>query len=389
VTKRILFVDDEFNVLAAIKRQLQKRFEIEIAKGSQDALSRLKDAQRYAVVVSDLKMPGVDGISLLARVRAIAPDVVRIILTGQVEVQAALSAINEAGVFRFLTKPCDADVLGKALDAALEVHGTTASARETAAQTAPEGVALFTEILQLVNRPALAKGERLRAYARHIGRALGLEGGTVYEAAALLSHLGCVAVRPETVEKLEAAQPVTPEEYVAFQGHPEVGGRLLAHLPLLAPLAAIVAAQRSFAHPVGPTGDIVTIGSQLLRVVTAFDSMLVSGMPTAEIFERLALDPAAYPPVMVDALARLNADTPSVGWVIGVGDIKPGMIFAEEVRSRSGALLASRTQEATALIIARIVEFAHDEGVVEPIRVRVPMGHAGLHGRAGAPGQGA
>ena len=152
MTKRILFVDDEFNVLAAIKRRLHKRFQIEMAKGGQDAVSRLNSPGRYAVIVADLRMPTVDGFTLLARARELAPNVVRVMLTGQADLASAMRAVNEVGVFRFLLKPADVDVLEAALDD--RSHGSLAE------QIAP----LLAPVLQQV----LGRGQAAQPQTAHL-----------------------------------------------------------------------------------------------------------------------------------------------------------------------------------------------------------------------------
>ena len=80
--KRILFVDDEINILEGYRRQLKKLFEIEIAQSGEQGLETLARSGPYAVIVSDFRMPGMNGIEFLARVREEAPDTVRMMLTG-------------------------------------------------------------------------------------------------------------------------------------------------------------------------------------------------------------------------------------------------------------------------------------------------------------------
>ncbi len=80
---KILFVDDDPNILAAFQRQLRKYFQIYTAQGGEQGLSTLSGRDPFSVVVSDLRMPGLDGIQFLSRVRQIAPDSVRIMLTGK------------------------------------------------------------------------------------------------------------------------------------------------------------------------------------------------------------------------------------------------------------------------------------------------------------------
>lgn len=97
---KVLFVDDDPNILAAYQRQLRKRYQIDTALAGDRGLKAVAKTGPYAVVVSDLKMPGMNGIQFLSRVREMAPDTVRIMLTGFAEVQTAIDAVNEGNIFR-------------------------------------------------------------------------------------------------------------------------------------------------------------------------------------------------------------------------------------------------------------------------------------------------
>lgn len=103
--RRILFVDDDPNFLASLKRQLYKQIDVELAFSGDEAIERITADQGFDLVICDQKMPGLDGVDTLARIRDIAPGILRIILTGRIEHQAAVDAINDAGVVRYLNKP--------------------------------------------------------------------------------------------------------------------------------------------------------------------------------------------------------------------------------------------------------------------------------------------
>ena len=106
MTTRILCVDDDSNILLGYQRALRKQFQIEVALGGEEGLAAVRNQGPYAVIVADMRMPGMDGVELLAKVREIAPDTVRMMLTGNADQQTALEAVNQGHIFRFMTKPC-------------------------------------------------------------------------------------------------------------------------------------------------------------------------------------------------------------------------------------------------------------------------------------------
>lgn len=122
MTNKILFVDDDPNVLHALARQHGRRFDIQTALGCENGIVALKNDGPFAVVISDLRMPGLDGIRFLSLVRQVSPNTVRIMLTGQGDPQSEMEALNEGKVFQFLTKPCPPEKLAQALEAALEQY---------------------------------------------------------------------------------------------------------------------------------------------------------------------------------------------------------------------------------------------------------------------------
>ena len=185
VAPRLLLVDDEPEVLAALRVGLRRYgFEIMTAISGEEAL-QLVDDHGFDVVVSDEQMPGMSGSSLLAAIRLRSPSTVRIVLTGQASLDATMAAINEASVFRFLTKPCSAAELAGCIESGL-AHRTVDPEHERVADTVTfsdatsqaevwyqplfdaSGDAAAHEALIRPNHPALAGPDQLIGAARTI-----------------------------------------------------------------------------------------------------------------------------------------------------------------------------------------------------------------------------
>ena len=122
MSDKILFVDDEPEVLASLKALLRKEYSIDTASSPREAIEIMKDSEPYSIVVSDLRMPEMDGVRFLIKVRALSPDTIRIMLTGHADVDAALAAVNEGHIFRFLEKPTNKKTLTNTLDAGLHQY---------------------------------------------------------------------------------------------------------------------------------------------------------------------------------------------------------------------------------------------------------------------------
>ncbi len=115
---RVLCVDDEPNLLAGLVHTLRRRFDVTTAGTGAEAMQALAEKPPFQVIVSDLRMPAMDGIELFRRAREEAPDAVRVLLTGHATLEAAVGAVNEGHVFRFLLKPCPPEQLVGAIEEA-------------------------------------------------------------------------------------------------------------------------------------------------------------------------------------------------------------------------------------------------------------------------------
>jgi DNA-binding NtrC family response regulator len=119
MSEQIIFVDDEPAVLEGYERLLRQDFQIETAPSAAEALTKLSTSGPYAVIVADMRMPEMDGAQLLSKVMVKFPEVIRIMLTGSLDIQTAVRAVNEGNIFRFITKPCEKEALLGTLNAAL------------------------------------------------------------------------------------------------------------------------------------------------------------------------------------------------------------------------------------------------------------------------------
>jgi DNA-binding NtrC family response regulator len=122
VTEQILFVDDEKSVLDGIERLLHGEFNINKALDATQGLASIQLFGPYAIVVSDMRIPGINGARFLARVHQLSPNTVTMLLTGYRDLDAAIVALNEGHIFRYLKKPCKKEDLVKAINLGLEQY---------------------------------------------------------------------------------------------------------------------------------------------------------------------------------------------------------------------------------------------------------------------------
>ena len=280
---RTLFVDDEPHVLSALRRQLCNLFDIDTAACGEEGLEVVTSRGPFAVVVSDYRMPGMNGVTFLSKVRDVSPDTVRVVLTGHADMEAAIAAVNEGNVFRFLTKPCPAFNLIRVLQACVAQHHLQISERELLEQTLSGAVAMLTEVLGLVSPDAFGRATRTKDCVVHVATTLRLPASWQYEMAALLAQIGLISLTPDTLTRALGGLTLSHAEREAVAAHPRVASSLIAHIPRLDLVAQMIARQFDAlpAAPASVEGLVAeapaTIGARLLQLATALDDRLMQG----------------------------------------------------------------------------------------------------------------
>ena len=364
MSDKILFVDDEPAVLDGYRRTLYKDFQIETASSGNEALELIKNTGPYSVVVSDMRMPGMDGVALLSQVRRISPDTVRIVLTGYADFQSAMSAVNDGEVFRFLTKPCENLILKKALTGCLEQHRLVTAEKELLEKTLVGCVEALVDVLSLANPAAFSKAVRIKRYVQSLVAEMQLSSSWQYEMAAMLSQLGCVTLPPKIIEMERHGEQLTSGQQKAFDMHPAIAGVLLKKIPRLQDVAWMVAQQRTkLEDSVTSVSKELAIGAEILRVAVEFDDMKAKGMGDSEARERLRAS-SKLTPRALDSLKCVKPGSEGFDLrTIPISGLAAGMVLQEDVATNVGVLIAARGQELTYSLIVCLNNF-HRQGEI-------------------------
>jgi response regulator RpfG family c-di-GMP phosphodiesterase len=375
MSEKILCVDDEPHVLQAYERALRKQFAIETALGGEQALDAVQQRGPYAVVVADMRMPGMNGVQLLARIKALAPDTVRMMLTGNADQQTALEAVNEGQIFRFMTKPCPPETFAKVLQAGIEQYRLITAERELLSKTLCGSVRVLTDVLSVINPAAFGRASRLRRLVRQLCDEMKIEAAWQIEIAAMLSQIGCVSVPEEILAKAYQGKELTPEEQDAFESHPKVARKLLANIPRMEQIAEIVAYQEKYFDGGGFPADSVRgqdipLGSRLLKVAIDWDMLQSAGLGPEMAMAKLVERGSQYDPEVLAAMRRAMgvSEIPRVRQ-LQVSELVDGMILADDVKSMRGTTLCAKGQEITPAIRFRLKNYVINVGLARPISV--------------------
>jgi response regulator RpfG family c-di-GMP phosphodiesterase len=378
MSQRILLVDDDLNILQGYKRQLRKRFQVETAPGGKEGLETLVKGGPFAVIVSDMQMPKMNGIQFLNRASQIAPDSVRMMLTGNADQKTAMDGVNDGHIFRFLTKPCSLEAFTKALEVGIEQYRLITAERDLLSTTLSGSVSVLTDILSLVNPVAFGHTTSVRRLVRQICQEMQVDNAWEIEIGATLSQVGCITIPESTLAKLSSGAPVSADELRTYQGHPQVGCDLISKIPRLKGAAEIIAYQQKCFDGSGvpndrKTGDEIPFGARVLKLAIDANQLISAGKSAETALAVIHDRQGRYDPRLIDALTRVLA-TDYVASSVTINDLAEGMVLDDHVVSKDGGVLIARGMEVTMSMRERLKKFSESaKGVQEPIRVRCPV----------------
>ncbi|WP_180124750.1 HD domain-containing phosphohydrolase [Rhodoferax sp. BLA1] len=425
----ILCVDDEPSILSALRRLFRTHgFQVLAAESGQAGLDILA-LESVDLVISDMRMPQMDGVVFLEHVRARKPDVPRLLLTGYADVASIVGAINRGEIYRYIAKPWDdndivltvrdalersalvkekkrleALVLAKnaeltTINASLElrVEARTAELKQSnlALNTANDklknnfltSIKMFTALIELRDNKLAGHTRRVADISRKLAVALELDNKQTQEifVAGLLHAIGKVGFDDELLQTPVAN--MTPRQLEVYRKHPARAEQLLMPLVELKSPVEIIGAQLErfdgSGYPQGTQGRQIAMGARILAVASAYDSWLIGVMEPRQFSQQEAraaihqrsgrhFDPKVvevfldiYRDFSLDALPSNVACTKSMK----SHELLPGMVLCRDLTSPAGLLLLTAGHVLDESVIEKIVSFERSSAVKLTITV--------------------
>lgn len=387
---RVLFVDDNQSILAALRRNLRKRFEIETAESGEEGLRILGEGRPFAAVVSDMKMHGMSGIEFLERAANLVPRCVRVMLTGNADQQTAIDAVNRGKVSKILCKPCSVEELARCLDSAIieceQGQGAGGMLEKVEGDmlenTVGGCVKLLCDVLGMVAPFALGRGQRLQACLLPVARMAGI--GPLWElrVASLLSSIGYTSVPDSLIRKIGEGDALTDRERKIVRDIPMIGYELIAAVPKLENVAKMVKYQRKRFDGGGfPedsfSGNDIPAGSRLLKIIEDRLELEKDGIVKLAAYSAMSARVGHYDTQLLDLCFKcfpsfLGTTISSKKAVLklGLGSLKPGQIIVSDITTSEGLLLVESGNQLTTATLQRIRNYATLEQVSGPFFVQ-------------------
>lgn len=299
-TARIMVVDDQADVLMVVARVLEKAgYTVSRANGGEACLEQFKQSEvSYDLLVTDLSMPGMDGLQLLKRVRHLSPGTAGIVLTGYATIESAVSSF-QSGVRAFLRKPVDRTELLGAVENALVVQklenenrnyrdhlermvmAKSSELRKALAETREAfdfAVDGFASLVDIRERSAGRHVLRVQAMSLILGKKLGFSSRQLERLArgAVLHDIGKVAVPDRVLLKPGA---LDEEEWRIMRNHVRIGYDILRRAPWLEDVAETILCHHErydgSGYPRGLKGDAICLEARVFAVADSYDAMRV------------------------------------------------------------------------------------------------------------------
>jgi len=407
----LLCVDDEPNILSALRRSLRtEHWRVLTANSGAEALETLAH-ENVDLVISDMRMPEMDGARLLEQVSQRWPASIRILLTGHADMNATVAAINRGRIFRYLNKPWDDEELRATVRQGLDLlalerekqrlevltqqqnaqlqDANVLLERRVEARTADLSLAndklkrnyltsikVFSGLLELREARLAGHGRRVADMARKLALAMGCADDAAQQifVAGLLHDIGLIGV-PDTLLAKTAAR-YTPQEIALFHRHAAIGEQALMPLEEMQSVAAVIRAHHERfdgqGFPDKRAGNDIPLGARILAIVDTFDDLqnghlVETPLTTQEARTMLRHSRGTqFDPEVLDVFLHITEPErpkpPTAAIQMTTDQLEPDMVLAKDLVSTTGVLMLTAGQSVNALLIRRIREFELREG---------------------------
>lgn len=373
---KVLFVDDEPQVVSSFLSVLKIHYDISTSDNPIEAISIVNNNGPFAVVVSDYRMPKMNGVDLLSEIKKIEKNTTRMLLTGYSDFQAVVQAINNGNIYRYLTKPIVIEQLINNIDDGVRQYNLLKSEKELLEKTLKGSIKLLMDLLSVSNAKSFVRVSRVKNIVKRLASKLNYEPLWEAEIAVMLSEIGLVGVPFEIVDKKERRMPLTPEELQLYNNYPKIGADLIKNIPRLENVAIAIEYQ-SISNYIDFNEEELEknkplLLSQLIIIAKLYDKISDAGLSHSDaidfLYKRRNFSPFIIKLLEIEFDDQDKARSANIESVF-IEDLKEDMILAEDIVDNFGMILYAKGKELSDMIILRLKSMAKNRKIVQPIKV--------------------
>jgi CheY-like chemotaxis protein len=373
IPEKILFVDDEPDVLSSFKRQFRKKADISTASSGQEALDLMDSEGEFAVIISDMRMPSMDGAEFLEKAKKKSPNTIRILLTGQTDQNSAIAAINKGQIFSFLSKPCPQGVLQETLKSAIRQYRLINSEKDLLQNTVKGSIELLSELLAIVKPHVFSNFNRIKKYIRHMANELGEVDTWDFEVAGMLYGLGYLTLPEELIAKaMNHYSELSYHEKILLQDIPLISSEMINHIPRLENIAEMVKLSNRVNHSIHEDTETVRgrilRGADMLKIAIKFDKILESGHNLTSAINLLQQDHELNSEI-IGKLSNIQVGHEDDALTVNLDNLLPGMVLLEDMITDNQSTLLAKGTELTEALLVRIRLYTQNQKMSRPIKI--------------------
>lgn len=343
MNNKILCVDDEESILRGFQLNLRKDFELHLASNGVEGLEVFDREGGFALVLSDMRMPQMNGATMLSEIKEKDPEVVTVLLTGHTDFESAMAAVNEGSIFRMLSKPCPPEMLIKVLNDGLAQHDLITSKRILLDQTLRGAVDALAQSLSTAKPLFFGRAQRVRRIANELAETMKIPDAWRVDIASTFSQLAYISIPEALVEDVYHKRELAHEVRQMVKQLPNDTQLLIEKIPGLEEVGEILGkltVQHRFEED-DKTG--LRKAASILRVALDFDYYEEQGHDRSLIVQTLKSKKELYDPEVTDCLSQLLvvAEQQFKLEEIPIRKLDIGMRLAQELRLEDGFLVAS------------------------------------------------
>ena len=343
MNNKILCVDDEESILRGFQLNLRKDFELHLASNGVEGLEVFDKEGGFALVLSDMRMPQMNGATMLSEIKARDPEVVTVLLTGHTDFESAMSAVNEGSIFRMLSKPCPPETLIRVLNDGLAQHDLIISKRILLDQTLRGAVDALAQSLSTAKPLFFGRAQRVRRIANELAEMMKIPDAWRVDIASTFSQLAYISIPESVSEDVYHKRELALEVRQMVKQLPEDTQKLIEKIPGLEEVGEILSkltVQHRFEEN-DETG--LRKAASVLRVALDFDYYEEQGHDRSLIVQTLKSRKDDYDPEITECLSQLLvvAEQQFRLEEIPIRKLEIGMRLAQELRLEDGFLVAS------------------------------------------------
>jgi len=365
--RKVLLVDDEVHVLHAAKRVLRKSVDVTIANGPKEAMETIKNEGPFAVVVSDQNMPGIDGIKLLGLISKKAPSTTRIMLTGNNDQKTAINAVNDGSIFRFITKPCNSEILTQSIEEGIAHHQAITAERELLEKTLSGSIKMLVDIVAVSRPRAHLRATLIQRWARKVHKALDGKPSLEQGISAMLCTLGYLTLPDSLADEYFSGADLSPGEKRKVDEAASMARDVVLNIPRMEGVAdTIYYCRKAYDGSGFPEDDLegenIPEAARVLCALIDLAEIANSEKPTfAACMEVLEQKLHRYDPRVLEVMRQMLsrdehfAEADNCKRIsVTIGQLRPGDTLATDIREPEGRLLLAAGSSLSTLTLKRL-----------------------------------